>query len=118
MATFTTTFSGEASFKALIDGHEDKGGPVRQFTCNCYFEGEAAWITLRNGLSFGVEVIPMPWGSTVDVVYKGGAGLGTLVFLGGIYPLSYQAYLIEAVKTEVVRPNGPCKARATWLLVS
>lgn len=112
MATFVIGAT-TATFGATIGDHEDKGGAVREFRCGANFATEAEWNNLRSLLNWKVDVVPMPWGTTVDVVVQGGPGAGTLTIPGlG----TFTAYLIEASRQRVLR--GRSLGRATFLITA
>jgi len=111
MATFVIGAT-TATFGALIGDHEDKGGAVREIRCGTRFDSEAEWNNLRSLQCWKVDVVPMPWGQTVDIVVQGGLGAGALTIAGlG----TFTAYLTEAIRQRVL-PSGRSLGHATFLI--
>lgn len=81
----------------LINDHNDIAGALRELQCNFHLGSEADWLNFRSLVNWNLEVVPMPWGNTVDVLVKGGPGSGTLTIPGfGVTPFIYTAWLTEA----------------------
>lgn len=113
MATFVVGIT-TATFGATIAEHEDTGGAVRQFRCGTHFATELEWTNLRGLLNWKVDVVPIPWGSTAEVVVSGGPGAGTLTIAGlG----AFTAYLTEATRQRILR-GGRSLGRATFLITA
>lgn len=114
MANFTVgTIS--VDFGAMILGHQDLGGPIREFVCGTHFAAEADWELFRSLQNWLSELKPMPWGNTVEVILKGGPGVGTLTILGLAVPV-HQAYLIEASRTGVLLNGHSTGTAKFWFI--
>lgn len=114
MATFVIGVT-TCTFGATIAEHEDRGGAVREFRCGTNFASEAEWNNLRSLQNWKVDVVPIPWGNTAEVVVQGGPGAGVLT-IAGLTPFS-SAYLTEATRSRVL-PNGRSLGRATFLITA
>jgi|SRR5688572_3861708 len=118
MATFVVGVT-TASFGAMIEGHEDKGGggsALREIECDVHFSSEVQFNTLRDISNWDVEVIPIPWGNTIEILVRGGAGVGTLT-INGLTPPSYTAYLVSVSRHKMLR-GGHSIGRAHWIIES
>lgn len=104
-----------ATFRALIADHEDKGGAIREFRCGVDFASETEWNNLRSLQNWKIDVVPIPWGNTAEVVVQGGPGAGTLTIPGFAAP--FTAYLTEATRQRIL-PNGRSFGRATFLITA
>src|SRR5712664_993049 len=100
MATYTVGTT-VATFGALIE-HDDTAGAIRTLSLGVHFNTAADWDTLRSLINWDMQVIPMPWGNTVEVLVKGGPGSGTLV-IAGLSLVNFTAYLSEASRMQVFR---------------
>jgi hypothetical protein len=117
-STFTTVL-GVATFGTLINGVSDKQGSVRQLDVNLYFGTIAAFELILPMVSYDVTVTPIPWapvGSlTVEVISKGGPGVGTLVIPGFGSALSYAAYLTSVERSQQLK-GGRVIGRGSFLI--
>jgi len=103
------------NFGALVMQHEDKGGALRELTLNCHWASEADWNNFRQQINWNIEMIPMPWGTTVEVLIKGGPGAGTLV-VPGLTPNSYTAWLTECSRTWYNGITGHSTGKSHFIL--
>lgn len=119
MPQLQSTFSIGASsvpFGALVQGYTDKAGAVRELSCGVHFGQALDWDTFRGMVNWDFQVIPMPWGFTVEVLIKGGPGIGVLTIPGLSTP-SFNAYLVEATITTTL-PNGHKIGNARFIIVT
>lgn len=103
------------NFGAVVMGHEDRAGALRELSCSCHFASEADWNTFRTFLNWNLEVVPMPWGTTVEVLVKGGPGSGTLT-ISALTPPSYTAWMSELTRTWRNVNTGHSTGKAKFIL--
>lgn len=115
---FASTFTVGTTaiqFGAMVVGHEDKAGPLRELMVNVHFATEADWNNFRQQQNWNLEVVPMPWGNTVEVLIKGGPGSGTLV-IPGLTPNTYTAWLTDVSRTWYNNVIGHSTGKARFIL--
>jgi hypothetical protein len=103
------------NFGAVVTGHQDKGGAMRELTITCHFLNEGDWNNFRQQVNWDMEVVPMPWGNTVEILVKGGPGSGTLT-IPGLTPSSYTAWLESCTRTWLNGRTGQSTGTAHFFL--
>jgi hypothetical protein len=103
------------NFGAIVNNHEDKAGPLRELTVDIHTATEIDWNNFRQFQNWDLEVVPMPWGNTVEVLVKGGPGSGTLV-IPGLNPTTYTAWLVETSRTWTNSITGHSVGKARFIL--
>ena len=99
-----------------VNNHTDKAGALRELQCSITLHTEADWANLRTLINYDIEVIPMPWGNTVEVLVKGGPGSGTLTIPGfGVAPFIYTAWLAEATRDWTNSISGISTGKAKFI---